>query len=96
MMRKYEIMYIVKTDLSDEQFDALSERLYDAIRNHGGTIDEVDNWGNRELAYEIDHMKKGHYVVVECTADREGIAEFERLCRISRDVIRYMVIRKDD
>ena len=95
-MRKYEIMIIIKSDLSEEQFKAVEDRLYGAITSHDGRIEKVDDWGNREFAYEIDHMKKGHYVVVDATASREGISEFERLCRINPNVVRYMVIRKED
>ena len=63
-MKKYEIMIIVNASLDDAQFEALEKRLFAPILENGGSIDNVDNWGVREFAYEIDHMKKGHYVVV--------------------------------
>ena len=72
-MKKYEIMIIVNASLDDAQFEALEKRLFAPILENGGSIDNVDNWGVREFAYEIDHMKKGHYVVVNATADNAGI-----------------------
>ncbi len=95
-MKKYEVMYIVNASLDDAQFEALEKRLYAPIIDNGGSIDKVDNWGVKDFAYEIDHMKKGHYVVMNCTANNEGIEEFQRLCRINNSVIRVMVIKKEE
>ena len=94
-MKKYEVMYIVNASLDDAQFEALEKRLYAPVTENGGSIDNVDNWGVREFAYEIDHMKKGHYVVVNLTANYEGIQEFQRLCRINNNVIRTMVVKTE-
>lgn len=94
-MKKYEVMLIVNASLDDERFASLEKRLYVPILENGGSIDKVDNWGIKDFAYEIDHMKKGHYVVIECTADNAGIEEFQRLCRINNNVVRIMVIKKD-
>lgn len=96
MMKKYEVMYIVNASLDDEQFAALEKRLYAPITDNGGSIDKVDNWGVKEFAYEINHMKKGHYVVMYCTANNAGIEEFQRLCRINNSVIRVMVIKTEE
>lgn len=94
-MKKYEVMYIVNASLDDAQLEALEKRLYAPITENGGSIDNVDNWGVREFAYEIDHMKKGHYVVVNLTANNDGIQEFQRLCRINNNVIRTMVVKTE-
>ena len=94
-MKKYEIMYIVNASLDDAQFEALEKRIYAPILENGGSIDNVDNWGVREFAYEIHHMKKGHYVVINVTADNKGIEEFQRLCRINNSVIRFMVVKTE-
>ncbi len=94
-MKKYEVMIIVNASLDDAQFEALEKRLFAPILENGGSIDNVDNWGVREFAYEIDHMKKGHYVVVNATADNAGIEEFQRLCRINNSVIRIMVVKTE-
>jgi small subunit ribosomal protein S6 len=95
-MKKYEIMYIVNASLDDEQFKAVSDRLNKTITDNGGSIDNVDDWGIKEFAYEIDHMKKGHYCVMNVTANNEGIAEYQRLARINNNVIRIMVVKTED
>ena len=68
-MKKYEIMYIVNASLDDAAFKTVSDRLHATITENGGSIDKVDDWGVKEFAYEIDHMKKGHYVVINVTAN---------------------------
>ena len=95
-MKKYEIMYIINASLDEAQFTAVQDRLHQTITNNQGTIDNVDDWGIKEFAYEIDHMKKGHYVVINATANNEGIAEFQRLSRISNNVVRIMVVKTED
>ena len=95
-MKKYEIMYIVNASLDEEQFKTVQERLHATITSHGGTIDKVDDWGVRDFAYEIDHMKKGHYVVINVSSENEGIFEFQRLARISNNVVRIMVVKTDE
>ena len=95
-MKKYEIMYIVNASLDDEQFQKVTDRLNNTIIENGGTIDQFDDWGIKEFAYEIDHMKKGHYAVVNATANNEVIAEYQRLARISNSVIRIMVVKTED
>ena len=95
-MKKYEIMYIINASLDEAQFTAVQDRLHQTITNNLGTIDNVDDWGIKEFAYEIDHMKKGHYVVINVTANNEGIAEFQRLSRISNNVVRIMVVKTED
>ncbi len=95
-MRKYELMYIVKPTLDEENRSELIERLHAILTNNGATVDKVDEWGLRDLAYEIDDFKKGYYVVTTFTSDNQAIDEFNRLVRINKDVIRYMIVRLDD
>lgn len=95
-MKKYEIMYIVNASLDDAARQSLMERLHAVITNHDGSIDKVDEWGVKEFAYEIDHMNKGYYVVINVTANNEGISEFQRVARINNNVVRYMVLKTED
>ena len=94
-MKKYEIMYIVKASLDEAQFEKIKNRLHNTIIENGGSIDEFNDWGIKDFAYEIDHMKKGHYVVINATANNEGIFEFQRLARINNDVVRIMVVKTE-
>ena len=95
-MKQYETMYIIKSNLDDAARAALVEQMHGIITQHGGTIDNVDDWGMREFAYEIDDMTKGYYVVTTYTVDVEGLNEFERLMRINGDIVRLMTVCADE
>lgn len=94
-MKKYEIMYIIKQDLDEAARNEVISTLHNIITSHDGTIENVDEWGMKEFAYEIDHMKKGYYVVINVTATNEGISEFDRLTRINNNVVRHMIIKTE-
>ena len=89
-------MYIIKSSLDDAAKAALVEELHGIITNHGGKIDNVDDWGLRDFAYEIDGMTKGYYVVVTYTVDVDGLNEFKRLLGINADVVRDMTINTEE
>lgn len=93
-MNKYEIMFIVKPDVEEEARNTLIENFKSILTANGGTVDNVDEWGLRDLAYEIKDFTKGYYVVMDVTASAEGIAELDRLTRINANVLRHMTIRK--
>ena len=95
-MKQYETMYIIKSSLDDAAKNALVEELHGIITNHGGKIDNVDDWGLRDFAYEIDGMTKGYYVVTTYTVDTDGLNEFKRLLGINADVIRDMTINTEE
>ncbi len=95
-MRKYEVMYIVNPALDEEARVALIENLHKILTDNGATISNVNEWGLRELAYRINDLNKGYYVVTRFEAGNEAINEFDRLARINNDVIRHIVVRADD
>ena len=95
-MKQYETMYIIKSNLDDAARAALVEKMHGIITQHGGTIDNVDDWGMRDFAYEIDGMSKGYYVVTTYTVNVEGLNEFERLMRIDADIVRLMTVCSDE
>ena len=92
-MKKYEIMYIVNASLDEAARKQVMDNLNQIITDHSGSIDKVDEWGMREFAYEINHMKKGYYVVMNVTSNNEGIQEFDRLTRINQNSVRFMIIK---
>lgn len=95
-MKQYETMYIVKADLDDASRASTIEKLHGIILSHGGSIDNVDDWGMREFAYPIDFQTKGYYVVVTYTIDVAGLNEFKRLMGLNADVIRSLTINCDE
>ncbi len=94
-MLKYEAMYIINSSLEDEARTALVERFSDLIVQRGGNVEQIDDWGIRKLAYEIDDMTEGHYILMHFEADAEVPQELERNFNIVESIMRYMVIRKD-
>ncbi len=95
-MVKYESMYILKPDLEEEKKDALVKRFSDIVTNDGGTIEKIDEWGKKRLAYPIQYINDGYYVLMTFEAKPTLPAELERNYKISDDVIRYMVINLDE
>ena len=93
-MNKYEIMFIVKPDVEDDARNALIESFKGILTANGGTVDNVDEWGLRDLAYEIKDYKKGYYVVVDATCTAADVAEFERLSNIIASMLRHLTLRK--
>ena len=92
-MNKYESMYILKPDLDDETRKALIEKFSALVTGNGGKIEKVDEWGHRKLAYEIDYIKEGYYVLMTFEAPSELPLELERNYNISDSILRYNVIR---
>lgn len=92
-MRKYEVMYVVKPSLDEEARSVVVEKAHAILTENGATIENINEWGLRELAYEIEDFKKGYYVVTTFTSDEKAVNEFNRLTRINKDVIRHMIVR---
>ena len=94
-MKKYEIMYILKANLEDADRNQLIGKLHEILCLEGGKVENVNEWGLRDFAYEIDGNKKGYYVVVTINANSAaGINEFDRITKINPNVIRHLVIAK--
>lgn len=88
-MKKYEIMYVLKANLEDEARNVLIGKLHEYLAIDG-TIEHIDEWGVRDLAYEIQDEKKGYYVVVTISASStKGIDEFDRVVKINNNVLRH-------
>ena len=93
-MRKYEIMYILNANLTEEERVAIQEKLHGCLTANGDTVEVNEkDWGLRELAYQINFQSNGYYVVLSVEAkDDAGIKEFRRVCKIETNVLREMVI----
>lgn len=95
-MRAYEIMYILPSSLEDEQADAVVSKYQSLVEEKGGSVTQIDRWGKRRLAYEIDDQRDGNYVVMTYQGDEAINLELERVMKISGDVLRQMIIRQDE
>ena len=94
-MNKYEIMFIVKPDVEEDARNQLIENFKNILSNGEGSVDNVNEWGLRDFAYEIKDYTKGYYFVVDTTTTPANIAEFERLSRINANVLRHLTLRRD-
>ena len=92
-MRDYEVVYIIKPGFDDEKYNAIVERYNTLIQNNGGEIVKVDLWGKRRLAYEIEKLREGYYVLVQFKAETALPEELERNLKIADDIMRYLVVR---
>ena len=92
-MNKYESMYILKPDLEDEARTALVDRFKELVEKNGGKVEKVDEWGARKLAYPIDYITEGYYVLMHFEAEPAFPEELERNYKITDDVLRYLVVR---
>ncbi|MCK9267581.1 MAG: 30S ribosomal protein S6 [Alkaliphilus sp.] len=91
-MNKYELVYILKPSVGEEKRAQLLEKLRDIIEVEG-TIENVDEWGNRKLAYEIDKINEGYYVLVNFNSGTEIINELNRNLKISDEVMRHLIVK---
>jgi len=91
-MRKYEVMYIIRPDVEQEAVQATVEKFQGIIQN-GGEITKHEVLGKRRLAYEINKVRDGIYVLVNFTAAPDVVAELERFLKISDEVIRYLITK---
>lgn len=97
-MNHYEALYILKPDLEDEAREGAIRRFADIVTANGGEVEEIKQngeWGKRRLAYPINYIEEGYYVLMTFKAPPQLPAELERNFKISDDVMRYMVVNLD-
>ena len=92
-MRNYTGMYIIRPTLADEDYAKVVQTINAIFENHGGRVTEVNEWGIRELAYEIEDFKKGYYVKFSVEADNAAVSEYDRICNINEDIIRHILVK---
>ena len=95
VVNKYETVFVVDAVLEQEQIDSVVEKFKSLISG-AGEIVKVDDWGKRRLAYPINYLTEGYYVLVEFTADASFPAELSRQFKITDGIIRYIVINQDE
>ncbi len=91
----YEALYILQPDLSEEQIQSLVEKFKGVVEANG-TVSEVDEWGKRRLAYPINDLMEGYYVLMTFTAAAAVPAELDRIFRITDSVMRSIIVCKDE
>ena len=95
-MRAYEVMYIIRPELDEEQTNAVIEKFKGLIESKGGEITKLDKWGKRKLAYEIKKSREGFYVLLRYNGGVEIVAELDRIFRITEEILKHMILRDED
>ena len=93
-MNKYELLFILDNDASEETKQSIIDKISTIITSNEGTVDTLDKWGTRKLAYAINFKNEGYYVLVEFTAPTQVPDMIDRQIRITDEAVRCMIIRK--
>ena len=95
-MKAYELLFFVAPSIDEETRTAVMKRIETTISDAKGTVYNVDNWGKRKLAYEINGLTDGDYTLVDFHADPADVAELDRILRITDTVVRHMIVKRTD
>ena len=95
-MSKYELAVVVSAKIEDDERAAVVDKCKALIERFGGTITNVDDWGKKRLAYEVQKMKEAFYYFIQFDADAKAPAEIESRVRIMDNVVRYLIVRNDE
>ena len=95
-MKAYELLYFVAPTTDDDARAGVIDRIKGVIEESEGTLDNVDDWGKRKLAYEVNGLTDADYTLVDFHSDPESIAELDRVLRINDAVMRHMIVARTD
>ena len=95
-MKAYELLYFLYPTSTEEIRAVVTKRISAAITEDGGVIDNTEDWGKRKLAFEVDELTEGDYILVNFHVDPVQIAELDRVLRINDAVKRHMIVRRSD
>ena len=97
-MRIYEILFIVRPDVPEEEIDGAVEPLKTVVTATGGNVDKVDKWGKRRLAYRVGKYREGFYILFQFSTEKgaETVKELERRLRVSDTVVKFLTVRIDE
>ena len=95
-MKAYELLLLLDPSLDEESRAALLEKIQGVITADGGVVDDLDSWGKRKLAFEIEKMTEGDYILINFHTAPAAIAELDRVLRITDPVVRYMLVNRED
>ena len=96
MQRTYEVMFIIRPDLTEEEMDKLVSTFEQNVANSGATLEKSERMGKRRLAYEVRTFNEGCYVLFTVNAGGDAIHEIERRLRVSEPVIKFLTVRIDE
>jgi small subunit ribosomal protein S6 len=92
-LRDYELVYVVRPSVADDEVGALTEKVQGWISSDGGEVQKVNPWGRRRLAYPIERFRDGHYIQINFRSMPNALGGLERQLKLAEDVIRYLLVR---
>jgi small subunit ribosomal protein S6 len=95
-MALYEHVFIARQDISEQQVEAITSQISNIVQEYKGTIGKSEYWGLRSLAYRVKKNRKGHYSLLNISANHDAIAEVERQLSLHDDVLRFMTLRVEE
>ena len=93
-MTKYEMLYILDASLSDEAKESIVKKFEDLVTSNGGTVENIDRWGNRKLQYPINYKSEGYYVLMNFEAEKTLVVEIKRIAGITDGIIRRHITKR--
>lgn len=94
-LRPYETLFIINPNLSEDDNNSIIDKFKSIIEKDGEIVD-VDKWGKRKLAYEINDLKEGYYVLINFNSDTDVVDELQRVFKIDDEIMRYIVVRRQE
>ncbi|MCR4739692.1 MAG: 30S ribosomal protein S6 [Lachnospiraceae bacterium] len=95
-MSKYELCVVLNATIEDDERTATLEKVKDYITTHGGTVTDVDEWGKKRFAFDVQKMKEGYYYFIHFDAETNVPIEVENRVRIMENVVRYLCVKQDE
>lgn len=94
-MRAYEIIYVIRTDLPNDEHTKKVQRIHSLITENGGEIEDTNDWGKRNLAYEIRHCSEGHYGLSTFRLPPQGVKPLKERLNIDEEILRFQIVACD-
>ncbi|HHW01392.1 MAG TPA: 30S ribosomal protein S6 [Thermoanaerobacterales bacterium] len=94
-MRNYEALYIIDPELEADAIKQLVDKFKGVVEEKGGSVQEIDEWGKRRLAYPINHRREGYYVLMNFSSNPDAAQDLERVFKITSGLMRYLIVKKE-
>ena len=93
-LRDYELVVVIRTDVTDENVEPILGKISQLITNQGGSVSKIERWGKRKLAYPIKHFMEGNYALINFRLSPASTKEVETNLEITEEIIRYLIVKK--
>jgi small subunit ribosomal protein S6 len=94
-MNKYELLYIISSDVAEDKREELIKKFSSYVENKKGTVEGIDKWGMKKLAYPINFKTEGYYVLMNLTLDAQEVDAMSKLMNITEGIVRHIFVKKD-